>query len=164
MGLIYKFYERYHRRLKAKDSIDDRIQQIVECWMMLEVSKLSIEHAPEKADRWLKELCSHLEPGIRKIHALGYQQKAIDKLVDEVLISDAHLDNKDIVQNISKRKLRHEQIPLDLGDILVDKWLIKGLHEISDVFKNDNSSVDYEERKKSELQSILEEIRWVQTT
>lgn len=164
MGLIYKLYEIYNRRLKAKDAIDDHIQQIVECWMMLEVSKLSIEQAPEKADRWLKELCSNLEPGIRKIRALCYQQKAIDKLVDEVLISDAHLDNKDIVQNISKRKLWHEQIPLNLGDILVDKWLIKGLHEISDVFKNYKSSVNYEECKKSELKSILEEIRWVQTT
>lgn len=154
MKWLIRLQEMTYSRPKVKDAIDDHIQQILENWFMLEASKQNPERFSEPAYHWLEELCAQLEPGIRKIQAVGYKQKAIDKLVDEVLISDAHLDNPEKVKGIIQRKMKKEQVPQDIMEAVLSEWLERGIHEISNVFKHDISSVTYEELKDAELQEI----------
>lgn len=154
MKWLIKLNEMSYDRQKVKDSIDDHVQQIVENWLLLEAVKLAPEQFSEPTYHWLEELCAQIEPGIRKLDAVNYKQRAIDKLVDEVLISDARLDDPILIYNIVHRKLKNEHIPETMIEPLIKRWIQIGLPEISNVFKHDKSSVSYEERKDAELKAI----------
>jgi len=156
MKWLIRLQEMTYSRPKVKDAIDDHIQQILENWFMLEASKRDPERFSEPAYHWLEELCAQLEPGIRKIQAVGFKQRAVDKLVDEVFISDAHLDNPEKVRGVVQRKMKKEHVPQDVVESILTSWLERGIHEITNVFKHDVSSVTYEELKDAELQGMKE--------
>ena len=143
--MIIKILEFAYKRPIIKASIDDHIEQMVQNWCLCKAALLSKD--PKYLHwyhHWAGELCAQLYPGIRKLRRGDIKPKAIPKLVDEVLIEDAGLDDPEEVYDIVEDKMiLTEGMPKELCRVAADAFPKEGLPEIQRVYKEDRSPSRY---------------------
>lgn len=137
-----KILEMAYKRPKVKDAIDDHVHQIVENWCLVWAAKRCRKHL-EAVNHWVGELMAQLGPGLDKLEASGLSEKAQHKLIDEVLISDAKLDQPAIVEHMIRRKFAREGFS-DILDAAVQAWIDVGLLEIRSLYRGEILDVEYE--------------------
>lgn len=140
-----RLFEMTYRRGDIKAAIDDHLSQLIQNWCLCEAALISQD--PKYLHwyhHWADELCAQIDPGIEKMWARGLSLKARTRLVDEVLFSDAHVDNPRLVYNRVSRKLIYkEKMPQDLCEKAVAAWINRGISEIRDVYINAESTDAY---------------------
>ena len=149
--LLMRLHEMTYRRPKIKDAIDDHVHQIVENWFLIHATAQSGLHT-ETINHWAGELVSQIEPGLDKLRVSGLSPRAQRKLIQEVLVSDAKLDNPSVVSRMVHRKFLKEGFSPLLLTELSYSWVAHGLPKVIAVYQGDLDISDYE----SELCRILE--------
>ena len=144
-------------RPKVKDAIDDHIQQIVENWCLVDLATQYPEKFSWPANHWITELVAQLTPGITKLRAVNYKQKAIDTLLYEIFYDDAHVENADIVHDMIQAKLEKEGATQQMIDEIVHRWLDEGLPEIMNVYRKQIPLSVYSETKRRLAAIYMEE-------
>ena len=139
-----KILEMTYKRPKVKDAIDDHVHQIVENWCLVWAAKRCRKHL-ETVNHWAGELMAQLGPGLDKLEASGLSEKAQHKLIDEVLVSDAKLDQPVIVGHMIRRKFAREGFS-GILDTAVQAWIDVGLLEIRSLYRGEILDVEYEQQ------------------
>lgn len=125
--------EMTYRRPKVKDAIDDRVHQIVENWCLIWVVRTYGIHQ-NFLKHWVDELLAQLDPGLDKLRASGLSDRAKRKLVDEVLIDDARLDETAIVYHMIDKKFFREGLSAAMQSEASEAWTKEGLADIRAVY------------------------------
>jgi len=141
--LLIKLREMTYRRLKIKDAIDDHVHQIVENWCLIYAANSCGLHK-ETINHWAGELVAQMEPGLDKLNVSGLSAKAQYKLIDEVLLSDAKLDNSSVVYKMARRKFLKEGYTDYLLECAADAWVADGLPKVIAVYRGDLDISNYE--------------------
>ena len=141
--LFIKLREMTYRRPKIKDAIDDHVHQIVENWCLIYAAKSCGLHK-ETINHWAGELVAQIEPGLDKLDVSGLSARAQYKLIDEVLLSDAKLDNPNVVYKMVRRKFLREGYSNALLECAADAWVTDGLSKVTAVYRGDLDISNYE--------------------
>ena len=142
--LLIKLHEMTYRRPKIKDAIDDHVHQIVENWCLIYATKSSGLHK-DTINHWAGELVAQMEPGLDKLNVSGMSPRAQRKLIDEVLLSDAKLDNASVVSRMVRRKFLKEGYSDDLLGKSTQAWVAEGLPRVIGVYRGDEDISVYEQ-------------------
>ena len=142
--LLIKLHEMTYRRPKIKDAIDDHVHQIVENWCLIYAAKSSGLHK-DTINHWAGELVAQMEPGLDKLNVSGMSPRAQRKLIDEVLLSDAKLDNASVVSRMVRRKFLKEGYSDDLLGKSAQAWVAEGLPRVVGVYRGDEDISVYEQ-------------------
>lgn len=139
-----KILEMTYKRPKVKDAIDDHMQQVVENWCLIWVASHHDWHR-ETINHWAGELVAQLDPGRTKLLLSGLSTRAQHKLIEEVLVSDAKLDQVWVVEEMLRAKFAREGIK-EFKSEAARAWVAEGLDEIRAVYRRDVELDDYEQQ------------------
>lgn len=142
--LLIKWHKMTYRRSKIKDAIDDHVHQIVENWYLVYAAKSTGLHK-DIINHWAGELVAQMEPGLDKLNVSGLSPRAQRKLIDEVLLSDAKLDNASVVSRMVRRKFLKEGYSDDLLGKSAQAWVAEGLPRVIGVYRGDEDISVYEQ-------------------
>lgn len=134
--------EMTYKRPKIKDSIDDHVHQIVENWCLIWTARQSGLHV-ETINHWANELSAQMDPGLDKLDVSGLCEKAKHKLIDEVLYSDAKVNQQKVVFKMISRKFPREGYTLSQADTAAQEWVIRGLPKVRAVYRGELELNDF---------------------
>lgn len=117
-----RVFEMIYKRPKIKDAIDDHLHQIVENWCLIWAANKSGQHR-ETINHWAGELVAQFDPGLDKLDVSGLSKRAQHKLIDEVLYSDAKLDQPPVVARMISRKFKREEYSPSLASAAAEAWV-----------------------------------------
>lgn len=139
-----RVFEMTYKRPKIKDAIDDHLHQIVENWCLIWVANKSGQHR-ETINHWAGELVAQMDPGLDKLDVSGLSGRAQHKLIDEVLYSDAKLDQPLVVARMVGRKLRREGYLLPLVGAAAEAWVKDGLPKVRAIYRGEFDLNEFEQ-------------------
>lgn len=139
-----RVFETTYKRPKIKDAIDDHVHQIVENWCLIWAANESGKHK-ETINHWAGELVAQFDPGLDKLDVSGLSKRAQYKLIDEVLYSDAKLDQPPVVARMIGRKFKRGEYSPSLANAAAEAWVEEGLPKVRDIYRGEYDPDDFEQ-------------------
>ena len=84
-----------------------------------------------------------MDPGLDKLDVSGLSEKAKHKLIDEVLYSDAKVNQQKVVFKMISRKFPRESYTLSQADTAAQEWVIRGLPKVRAVYRSELELNDF---------------------
>lgn len=143
--MLIRVFEMTYSRSQLKAAIDDHLSQLVQNWCLCWIAARSEDIAVRRRYmHWADELGDQMDPGFTKFDARDVPKRTRERIVKEVFLSDAHVDDPARVRNrvwrkiVDKEHLSEAQCVAAIG-----AWVSQGLGEVMKAYVQDSISTTY---------------------